>query len=182
MSTVDLYDVLNVEPDCGKKEIINAYRKLVKKYHPDKPEGDRDLFELIDQAFDTLSNDIRRKEYDDLQKLSNDASKKHHSRKTEFEEFMDIQDSGVTATTKDEAKLEFKKDFENMDFKHKFDRSKDATKEIDEDAADNMMTDLVLLREQEDIENTHDKIFEQGDGFDLSKFNEAFKIFNVIFS
>ena len=174
MSTVDLYDVLNVESDCSKKEIIKAYRKLVKKYHPDKPGGDRDLFELIDQAFDTLSNDVRRKEYDDLQKLSKDASKKHYARKKEFDEFLEVQDSGVTATTKDEAKLEFKKDFDNLDLKHNFDRSENAMKKIDEDAADKMMDDLLLLREQEDIENTHEQIFEEGEKFDLSKFNEAF--------
>ena len=40
MSTVNLYDVLDVESDCSKKDIIRAYRNLVKKFHPDKYKDD----------------------------------------------------------------------------------------------------------------------------------------------
>ena len=50
MSTVNLYDVLNIEQDATKNQIKDAYIKLVKEFHPDKPKGDAEMFELITHA------------------------------------------------------------------------------------------------------------------------------------
>ena len=33
MTTIDLYDVLLVEPDCTINDIKEAYKKLAQKYH-----------------------------------------------------------------------------------------------------------------------------------------------------
>lgn len=63
----DYYDVLGVSEDAGQKEIKKAYRKLAREYHPDrnpdKPEAE-DKFKEVQEAYDVLSDEEKRKEYD----------------------------------------------------------------------------------------------------------------------
>lgn len=39
---------------AGKVEVKKAYKALSLKYHPDKPEGDEEIFKLINEAYNTL--------------------------------------------------------------------------------------------------------------------------------
>jgi molecular chaperone DnaJ len=57
------YDVLGVSKDADAKTLKNAYRKLVKEHHPDKG-GDEEKFKTIAQAYETLSDETKRAEYD----------------------------------------------------------------------------------------------------------------------
>src|SRR4051794_10320590 len=67
-----LYDVLGVSPTSTQKEIKAKYLELAKKYHPDavvsKTEAERELvtkkFQEIQSAYQVLSKDIDRKDYD----------------------------------------------------------------------------------------------------------------------
>lgn len=61
----NFYDVLGVKRDASEKEIKSAFRKLAQKYHPDAG-GDEAKFKEISEAYDTLSNPDKRKEYDQL--------------------------------------------------------------------------------------------------------------------
>ena len=56
------YDVLGVSKNATDKEIKSAFRKLAQKYHPDAG-GDEQKFKEISEAYDTLSNEKKRKEY-----------------------------------------------------------------------------------------------------------------------
>ncbi len=59
------YEVLGVEKDAPLDQIKKAYRKLVRKYHPDMGEtSDLERFLEIQKAFEVLSNEERRAEYD----------------------------------------------------------------------------------------------------------------------
>ena len=60
---MDYYDILNLNDDCSSDEIKKQYRILSKKYHPDKNNGDDTEFKKINEAYETLSNDESRKEY-----------------------------------------------------------------------------------------------------------------------
>ena len=60
---MDYYDILNLNDDCSSDEIKKQYRILSKKYHPDKNNGDDTDFKKINEAYETLSNDESRKEY-----------------------------------------------------------------------------------------------------------------------
>ncbi len=58
------YKVLRVDPDANPSEIKKAYRKAVKRFHPDvSPQGD-DKFKQIQEAYETLSDPAKRKAYD----------------------------------------------------------------------------------------------------------------------
>ena len=59
------YDVLGVSKNATDKEIKSAFRKLAQKYHPDAG-GDEAKFKEISEAYDTLSNEKKRKEYDQM--------------------------------------------------------------------------------------------------------------------
>lgn len=66
MTKRDYYEVLGVNKDSKKEEIKKAYRQLVKKYHPDvnKEEGAEEKFKEIQEAYEVLSEESKRKAYD----------------------------------------------------------------------------------------------------------------------
>ncbi|MDP2710470.1 MAG: J domain-containing protein [Solirubrobacteraceae bacterium] len=75
MAAQDHYKVLGVERKASQDEIKKAYRKLARKYHPDKNPGDakaEERFKQISQAHDVLGDADKRKEYD--RQLSNPFS------------------------------------------------------------------------------------------------------------
>ena len=60
------YAVLSVPRNAALAEIKKAYRRLALKHHPDKG-GDESMFKIISAAYEILSDDARRAEYDRLQ-------------------------------------------------------------------------------------------------------------------
>lgn len=62
----NLYEVLGVQKDANQGEIKKTYRKLAVKHHPDKG-GDPEKFKSITEAYNVLSDDRRRNEYDHQQ-------------------------------------------------------------------------------------------------------------------
>lgn len=61
---VDLYDILKVNKNSTTKQIKDSYKKLAFQYHPDKNPGSEEMFQKISEAYDILSNDKKRKNYD----------------------------------------------------------------------------------------------------------------------
>src|SRR6266540_2009162 len=63
----DLYQVLGVKPDASHEAIKRAYRRLVKRYHPDlnKQRGAKEMFLEVKEAYEVLSNPLLRREYDE---------------------------------------------------------------------------------------------------------------------
>ena len=62
------YDILEVNKNASPEIIEKAYKVLVKKYHPDLQEPDKKAFfeqklKDINEAYDTLSNTEKRKQY-----------------------------------------------------------------------------------------------------------------------
>jgi molecular chaperone DnaJ len=68
----DYYKVLGVSKGAPADEIKKSYRKLARKYHPDANKGDsasEERFKEISEAYNVLSDEKRRKEYDDARSL-----------------------------------------------------------------------------------------------------------------
>ncbi|MDI9589910.1 MAG: DnaJ C-terminal domain-containing protein [Acidobacteriota bacterium] len=59
------YDILGVKRDATQDDIKKAFRKLAAKYHPDTG-GDETKFKEVSEAYTTLSDAQKRKEYDQL--------------------------------------------------------------------------------------------------------------------
>lgn len=64
---VDYYKVLQVESSCSQADIKKAYKKLARKWHPDKNPKCQDeatkRFKEISEAYQVLSDDQKRKDY-----------------------------------------------------------------------------------------------------------------------
>jgi curved DNA-binding protein len=71
MKYKDYYHILDVSKNSTPEEIKKAYRKLAKKYHPDANPGDKlaeEKFKDINEAYEVLSDEDKRKRYDKLGK------------------------------------------------------------------------------------------------------------------
>ncbi|HSN05939.1 MAG TPA: molecular chaperone DnaJ [Candidatus Angelobacter sp.] len=68
----DYYQALGVPKDASQAEIKKAFRALAKKHHPDSNENDPKAearFKEVSEAYDVLSDETRRKEYDEARAL-----------------------------------------------------------------------------------------------------------------
>ncbi|CAM9149438.1 molecular chaperone DnaJ [Mycoplasma todarodis] len=66
MNKKDYYEVLGVTKSATQQEIKRAFRKLAMKYHPDrnKAEDAEDKFKEINEAYEILSDEEKRSQYD----------------------------------------------------------------------------------------------------------------------
>jgi hypothetical protein len=62
----DYYQILGIPPNANTEEVKKAFRQLVKHYHPDlNPAANAaEQFHLIHQAYETLSDPVKRSYYD----------------------------------------------------------------------------------------------------------------------
>ena len=65
MPNRNYYDILGLKRDATQDEIKRAFRKLAAKYHPDAG-GDEKKFKEVSEAYTTLSDKDKRKEYDQM--------------------------------------------------------------------------------------------------------------------
>src|SRR5947199_7403946 len=65
----DFYKELGVSSDASAKDIKAAYRKLASDLHPDKNPAGAERFKAVSEAYSVLSDDTKRKEYDETRRL-----------------------------------------------------------------------------------------------------------------
>jgi molecular chaperone DnaJ len=68
----DYYAALGVPKSAPAADIKKAYRKLAQQHHPDRNKGDataEEKFKEVSEAYSVLSDDVKRKEYDEARSL-----------------------------------------------------------------------------------------------------------------
>jgi molecular chaperone DnaJ len=60
----DYYSTLGVEKSASQDEIKKAFRKKAHKYHPDKKTGDEAKFKEVNEAYQILGDEAKRKQFD----------------------------------------------------------------------------------------------------------------------
>lgn len=116
---MNYYDILGVKKTDDLNTIKKAYKRLAAKYHPDKHPGDSsydEKFKQINQAYETLGNQDKRKEYDLRGTMGNSPFGKHASpfdqRFDTSDMFNDIFNTTFRRTTKKEEAGRTSKSFE----------------------------------------------------------------------
>jgi len=72
---MNLYDELELQPNCTAEEIKQKYRILAQIYHPDKAVfGDEERFKRVKLAYEILSDPVKRAEYDSTGQYNTDLS------------------------------------------------------------------------------------------------------------
>ena len=56
MKRLDPYKILQVTRKSKPEEIITSFKKLRYKYHPDRPKGNRELYDQVIEAFESIKN------------------------------------------------------------------------------------------------------------------------------
>lgn len=87
---VDYYKILEADFGTDETEMKKKYRKLSKKYHPDKNNNDDTYFKLLAEAYSVLCNGDKRAEYDNKSKYG-----KHYDDSIELFDF-DFSNENLT--------------------------------------------------------------------------------------
>ena len=75
--TKDYYKILGVSQNCTEQELKSAYRKLARKFHPDVAGNSSEVvskFKEINEAYEVLSDKVKRAEYDTINRFYNYSS------------------------------------------------------------------------------------------------------------
>jgi len=68
MNLKNYYQILNVRSDASRDDIRRAFRQLALRYHPDHNPGNseeaEERFKEINEAYELLSDDQKRRQYD----------------------------------------------------------------------------------------------------------------------
>jgi curved DNA-binding protein CbpA len=174
----DYYKILGVSRDADMSEIKRKYRHLLAKYHPDKikllSETKRkikqDQYPLIRMAGEVLTNPEKKKFFDLEQKTikSSDIS----NQKSSFEEFVKLQESGITDDSKKKSELEFRKENDKINKIRGF--NPDPENKLSKQEITKQMQELLAQRDVESIELAQKNMFE-GRSFNPNEFNSIFE-------
>lgn len=188
---IDYYKIIGASPEDSQDEIRRKCNRKVAKYHPDKvnlllvkvPEEERakekkrlDMqYKLIRQAYSVLK-DVNKRKWYDLQRKSIKSSSLTHQKQS-FSDFIKLQTSEISESTKEQAQTNFKMASLELDRKHGFNRNELNEPKMSKHETEKKLSDLIIVRDMIDIECTKKNMFE-GRSFDQTEFNKQWEKMN----
>ena len=74
--TADHYEILRLAPEADEETIERVYSTLAGRFHPDTPgTGDAETFLRVKEAYETLSNPVRRAQYNALRERARGSAR-----------------------------------------------------------------------------------------------------------
>ncbi len=73
---MNLYEALGLDKEATSEQIKEAYKRAAQSAHPDKEGGDTEKFQLIATAYKILSNEDKKKQYDETGDINNNVDNK----------------------------------------------------------------------------------------------------------
>lgn len=172
---VNLYEILGVSEFSETSEIKKQYKLLAIKYHPDKNSDDQDQFELITLAYNILSDEELRHNYDEIRKSQTewDFQRLKENAKSELKEALPISDIEIRKFNEENEKLNKKhciEDDEALDIAK-------ITKRLHELEADRKILENELLKQDRvNLETYFEGINREGEDdkkHDIIEYNTA---------
>lgn len=182
IKNMTFYKVLGVTHNANLDEIKKQFRKLAIKYHPDHKEtGDASIFALVARAYECLSDSEKRSEYNKMLSIQKKTKKMNfNDQKKAFDDFLKAQNQSNnekdTNKKKKYMEAQYKLEYEKMDKRRGFDRSKMEDIPMKKEDSIKRIRDLEMAREQDDIEFIQPKIFDEDTVFDPIKFQTLFEL------
>lgn len=90
----DYYQILGITKSASKEDVKKAFRKLAHKYHPDKG-GSEEKFKELNEAYQVLSDDKKRAEYDRYGRVFSDQAGPGGAAGWDFSDFAGFDFSDV---------------------------------------------------------------------------------------
>lgn len=116
MDTIDPYEVFNISKNFTWNELKETYRKLAISTHPDKPGGNKEIFNIITYCFEKLALEYKKRESNlshmELKKQSNDFFDKIVSNKMPHPSIVNMSGSGGINNNAELFSQKFNRNFE----------------------------------------------------------------------
>lgn len=151
-SETNLYEILGVSPEATLSVIKSAYRKLARKYHPDLNQGDEvatKKFKEISQAYEVLSDEDKKKNYDILRgfytKFESESARKQADKAYKQAKEQTQKHSEPQAEKQSEKEAGFSNVFNDILENFKQTGTKDfKTKQVRPERGNDVYTDVVI--------------------------------------
>lgn len=157
LSSLDPYSVLNVPKNFTWEQLKTSYREAALKTHPDKPGGNKVVFDFVTSCFKTLAEEYK----------SKNSYKSHHELKQNASEYFEKMTNNYVPHPADGLGLQ-----SNEPFEKRFNKAFDACKYVDDETSfgyGEHMAKSTGKREDISVENVFNK-----DKVDNSTFNDLF--------
>lgn len=113
----DYYKILGVSENVDKDELKKAFRQLAKKYHPDRNQNDesaKNKFQEVNEAYNILSNENSRREYDEKRAAFNNRKENKDFGNVNKSSSKKENKSGFSVGNKEEAMADLNNYFSNF--------------------------------------------------------------------